>query len=243
MVEVLRIAEAGVKTCRRCAHDERVDYMKLLATLRFTAAALVTGALLVPASGPAQAAITYPPQVSTLYASPFLSGGYAAVSVHGDHLTSGIKVRATLGKHSALAPLGVSALGTLGSAVVKVGSLLPSTAQRYVVSFSLEGAAVTGATTTTQTYTVGKAISIKSFAVKRASYGLAISGKAASRTPVKITIKYGTKTYSRSAKASSSGYFLYKFRKTAKGTYTVTAKVAPNKKYFSDSVSAVCVRS
>ncbi len=216
--------------------------MRFAAISRLAAAALATGALLVSGITPAHAA-TYPPHVSVLYASPVLSGGYAAVGISGDHLTSGLTVRASRSSHKTVAKVSVDSSGTTGTALIKVSSVLSTTAGRYTVNFVLEGASVQGAVTTTQTYTVGKQISIKSLKVTRKSYGLYISGKAASRTPVKLTIKFGSKTYTRSAKAGSSGSFSYRFHKTSKGTYTVTAQVSANKKYFSSPVTVTYRRS
>ena len=77
--------------------------MKFASVLKLTAAAFVSGALLVPSIGPAMAAATYPPHVSILYASPVLTNGHAAVAVAGDHLTSGMSVKASRGTHSATA--------------------------------------------------------------------------------------------------------------------------------------------
>ncbi|MCC6498519.1 MAG: hypothetical protein IT193_19915 [Propionibacteriaceae bacterium] len=222
--------------------------MKLAAVLRLAAAALLTGALLVPAIGPAKAIPAYPPHVSVLYASPFVSGGYAAVSVSGEFLTSALTVRATRGSRSTVASVSVHSSGTVGTAMVHVGYLLSTTAGRYDVDFELLGVSVDGDTTTTQTYTVGKAVDIKSFKVVRKSYGIYISGTAAKSTPVKITILYVgksyTKTYTKTVYGSSaSGYFRYRFYKTTKGTYTVTAQVAPNKKYFSEPLSVIIDRT
>jgi hypothetical protein len=215
--------------------------MKFHTVVKFAAAALATGALLVPGIGPAQAA-TYPPHVSVLYASPFLSGGYASVSVSGTDLPSGMTVWARRGTKVSHASVSVDPTATTGSAAVKVSSLLSKTAGRYTVNFTLLGTSVNESTT--QTYTVGKAISIKSLKVTRKSYGLYITGKAAKSTPVKISIKFGSKTYTHTVKASrSSGNFSYKFHKTSKGTYTITAKVASNKKYFSDAVSTTYTRT
>ena len=217
--------------------------MKIPAALRLAAVALATGALLVPNIGPANAAVTYPPSVSTLYASPFLSGGYASVSVYGNHLTSGLTVKASRGSQSASGTLSVDSSGTIATGMVKVGSLLPSTAGQYSVDFLLKGTDLTGVVTTTQTYTVGTLISIKSFSVVRKSYGLYISGKAAKYAPVKVKVTFGSKTYGKTVTANSNGYFHYRLYKTTKGTYVVTAKVAANKKYFSEKVSLTYVRS
>lgn len=211
--------------------------MKFTAVIKLAATALVTGALLVPGIAPAHAA-PYPPKVSMLYASPVLSGGYAAVRLSGDHLTSGMTVKAVRGAKSTVGTVSVDTSGTIGSAKVKVSSVLPATAGRYTVNFYLRGASVTGAVSTSQRYTVGKAISIKSFKVTRKSYGLYISGKAAKYAPVKIAVKFGSKTYTKTVKSRSAGNFYYRFYKTSKGTYTVKAQVAPNSKYFSDTVSA-----
>jgi hypothetical protein len=217
--------------------------MKFPTPLKLAAAAIATGALLVPGIGPAQAGVTYPPHVSVLYASPLLSGGYASIFVSGTDLTSGMTVQASRGSKMRSASVYVDFAGTTGSALVKVSSLLPKTAGRYSVDFALTGGSLAAAVTTTQTYTVGKAISIKSLNVTRKSYGLYITGKAAKKTPVKITIEFGSKTYTKTVKARSSGYFSYKFHKTSKGTYTITAKVASNRKYFSDAVSTTYTRS
>lgn len=218
--------------------------MKFSAVLKLGAAALATGALLLPSVGPAQAA-PYPPAVSVVYASPYLSGGYVPVSVVGSDLVAGIKVRASYAKRSTTANLDVHSSGTVATAMVKVGNVLPRDAGRYNVSFKLEGAALGGAKpATSQTYTVGKATSIKSFSVKRKSYGLSISGKTAKKTPVKITVKIGSKTYTKTVKSSRSGSFSYKFKKkTSRGTYTVTAQVAKNTKYFSSPVTKTYKRS
>ena len=216
--------------------------MRFSKLLRFAAVVLAACALLVPGIGQAKAA--YPPSVSVMYASPYLSGGYSWVTVYGQDLVSGLSVKASYGKKSTTATLAVHSGGTIGNATVKVGSLLPSTAGRYAVAFKLQGSALGSADiSTTQTYTVGTAISIKSFAVKGTSKGLTITGTAAKNTPVKITVKFGSKTYTKTVKAKSSGKFSYAFKKTSKGTYTVTAQVAPNKKYFSDPVTATYTRS
>jgi len=217
--------------------------MKFAAVLRIAAAALATGALLIPTIGPAKAATTYPypPHVSVLYASPFLSGGYASVSVSGTDLTTGLTVRASSGTKSTVAKLYVDSTRTVGTALVKVSSVISTTAGRYTVYFSLWGASNTA--TTTQSYAIGTFISIKSFKVTPKSYGLYIAGKAAKSAPVKITIKFGSKTYTKTVKSSrTSGNFYYRFYKTSKGTYTVTAKVAPNTKYFSDAVTTSYTR-
>ena len=214
--------------------------MKFSTVLKFAAAALATGSLMIPGVAPANAA--YPPHVSQLYASPILSGGYASVTVLGTDLASGMTVRASRGSHSKTASVHVDSSKTIGSALVKVGSLLPSTAGRYSVAFALRGGSVSQ--NTTQTYTVGKAITITSFKVTGKSYGLYISGHAAKSTPVKITIKFGSKTYKKTVKASRhSGNFSYRFHKTSRGTYIVTADVASNKKYFSDSVTKTYIRN
>jgi hypothetical protein len=210
--------------------------MKFTAVLKLAAAALATGALLVPGIAPAQAA-TYPPKVSVLYVSPVLSGGYASVGLSGDHLTTGMSVTAVRGTKATSATVHVDSSGTVGSAMVKVSSVLSTTAGRYTVFFTLRGASVTGTVATSQTYTVGKQISIKSFSLTRKSYGLYISGKAAKYAPVKITVKFGSRTYAKTVKSSSAGNFHWSFYKTTKGDYTVTADVASNTKYFSDSVS------
>ncbi len=216
--------------------------MKITAVVKLAATALATGALLVTGISPAQA-VTYPPKVSVLFASPVLSAGYASVGLSGSHLTRGMTVTAVRGSKAKSASVHVDSSGTVGSALVKVSSVLPSTAGRYNVSFWLRGASVTGIVTTSQTYTVGKAISIKYLKVTRKSYGLYISGKAAKSTPVKLSIKFGSKTYTKTVKASSrTGNFYYSFHKTTHGTYTIKAQVAANKKYFSDSVSKTYTR-
>jgi len=220
--------------------------MKFHAALKLAAAALLTGALMVPAIGPAQAVESYPPHVSALYASPFMnSSGYAAVSVSGEFLTSGMTVRATRASSYTVAAVSVDPTGVIGAALVRVGKVLPTTAGRYGVDFSLMGTSSSSPiATTTQTYTVGKQISIKAFSVKRKSYGLYISGRAAKKTPVKITINFGSKTYTKKVYGSKKvGSFSYRFKKTTKGTYVVSASVAPNPKYFSETVSITYVRS
>lgn len=218
--------------------------MKFPAALRVAAVALATGALLVPSVTPAQAEVSYPPHVSTLYASPFLStGGYASVSASGEYLTAGMTVQANRNSRYTVAGMSVDPTGVLGTAMVNVRSLLPTTAGRYPVDFTLRDPALATLASTTQTYTVGKAISIKDFAATRKSYGLYIGGKAAKYTPVKITVNFGLKTYVKTVTANSVGKFHWAFKKTTKGTYTVTAKVAPNKKYFSESVTLTYVRS
>jgi hypothetical protein len=217
--------------------------MKFAAVLKVTAAALATGALMVTGIAPASAAAAYPPHVSGLYASPIVTSGYTSVSVSGEYLTAGMTVKATRGSHSAVASVQVDSTGTIGTALVKVKYLLSSTAGRYPIDFTLQGASVTGTVATTQTYTVGTAITIKSLTVTRKSYGLYVSGKAAKYTPVKISIKFGSKTYYKTVKASKSGYFSYKFKKTSKGTYTVTAQVAANTKYFSEPVTVTYDRT
>lgn len=114
--------------------------MKFHAALKLAAAALLTGALMVPAIGPAQAVESYPPHVSALYASPFMnSSGYAAVSVSGEFLTSGMTVRATRASSYTVAAVSVDPTGVIGAALVRVGKVLPTTAGRYGVDFSLMG--------------------------------------------------------------------------------------------------------
>lgn len=216
--------------------------MKFASILKLTAAAFVSGALLVPGIGPATAAATYPPHVSILYASPVLTNGHAAVAVSGDHLTSGMSVKASRGTRSITAAVSVHKDGTVGTADVNVTPLLSTIAGRYTVTFALRGASVTGNTTTTQTYTVGKAISIKSFKITGTPTGVRVSGKAAKNTPVKITIKFGSKTYTKTVKAGGAGSFAYSLKKKTPGTYKATAQVAPNKKYFSDVVTATYTR-
>lgn len=220
--------------------------MKSRTILRLAASALVTGALLVPAVGPAPAVgyNSYPPHVSALYASPFMSGGYAAVAVSGENLPSGMTVLATRSTRATVAEVSVDASGMAGAALVKVGSVLPRTAGRYTINFTLLGSTLVPAPATDQTYTVGRQIEIKSLTVHRRSYGLYIHGKAARRTPVRISVTFGSKVYGATVTSSTQGYFHYRFKKTrAKGTYTVTAQVAPNSKYFSDPVSFIYVRS
>jgi hypothetical protein len=217
--------------------------MKFPTALKLAAAALATGALLVPGIGPAQAGVSYPPHVSVLYASPFLTDGYASVSVSGTDLTSGLTVLASRGSKSRVADVSVDSTGSTGTALVKVSSLLSKTAGRYTVDFVLQGALVSGEVATTQTYTVGKAISIMSLKVTGKHYGLYIGGKAARKTPVRLSIEFGSKIYTRTVKARSSSYFSYRFHKTSKGTYTVTAQVAANTRYFSDPVTVVYTRS
>ena len=124
-----------------------------------------------------------------------------------------------------------------------MASLLATTAGRYPVFFRLRGASVEANVTTSQTFTVGKSISIKSFKASRKSYGLYLSGTAAKSTPVKLSIKFGSKTYTKTVKGSShSGYLSYKFKKTSKGTYTMSAQVTANKKYFSERATTTCRR-
>lgn len=219
--------------------------MKLRNIVRVAATTLLAGALLVPsgASAPAVVPTAYPPHVSVLYASPFIGGGYTTVAVSGEHLSPGMTIRATRSSRSTTAKVSLNAAGSTGVALVKVSSLLPKTAGRYSVGFTLVGSQITPAPTTQQTYTIGRQIQIKSFSVKGRSYGLLIHGKAASKTPVKITVKFGSKVYSKTVTSSKKGYFDYKFtKKKSKGTYTVTAKVSANTKYFSSSTSKTYVR-
>ncbi len=99
--------------------------MRFATVVKFATAALAAGALLVPGIGPAQAVTTYPPHVSVLYASPFMSGGYTSVSVTGTDLKSGMTVRASRGSKSVVANVYVNSTGTTGSALVKVGESEP----------------------------------------------------------------------------------------------------------------------
>jgi hypothetical protein len=121
--------------------------------------------------------------------------------------------------------------------------LLSKTAGRYLVDFALQGSSVEGVITTTQTYTVGKAVTITSFSVQGKSYGLYISGKTAKKVPVKLTIEFGSKIYKKTVKTSKYGKFYYRFRKTTDGLYTVTAQVGANKKYFSEPVTETYTRT
>lgn len=220
--------------------------MKFAAVLKTAAAVLATGALLVPSVATAQAEPSappsYPPHVSVLYAAPFVAGGYTTVTVRGENLAAGMTVTASRGSKAVSAPVSVYSDGTLGTAMIKVSSVLSTIAGRYTVTFRLTGTGLTGTVTTTQTYTVGKAINIRGLKVTRKSYGLYISGMAAKYAPVKVTVKFGSRTYGKTVTSSRTGYFFYRLFKTTKGTYLVTAKVAPNKKYFSDAVSATYTR-
>lgn len=215
--------------------------MKLAAVLKVAAAALATGALLVTGTTPAQAAITYPPHVSMLYVSPIVSSGYTSVAVYGDHL-AGLTVQASRGAKTVSAPVSIHSDGTIGTALVKVSSVLSTTAGRYDVDFTLLGPSVEGNVSTTQNFTVGTYTTIRSLKVAKKSYGLYISGYTAKYTPVKITMKITTHTYVKTVKSSSKGYFYVRLYKTYKGTYDVTAQVSANTKYFSDPVNASIVR-
>jgi len=216
--------------------------MKFSGVLKLAAAALATGALLAPSVAPAQAA--YPPSVSLVYASPYLSGGYASVSVVGQHLTSLVRVKATYGATSTYAGMSAHSGGTTAVGSSKVSAILPTTANRYTVKFLVYGGGVTGDLTTTQAYIVGKQTTIKSFRASKTSYGLYISGTTAKSAPVKIWVKFGSRTYYKTVKASSgTGFFSYKFYKTSKGTYYVSADIAPNTKYFSNTVTTTYRRS
>jgi hypothetical protein len=191
---------------------------------------------------PAQAADIYPLDVSALYASPVVKRGYAAVGISATGLPSGLSVRASRGRKATVARVSVNSAATTGTAIVKVGALLPTTAGRYPVVFRLQGGPAGTDVITSQTYTVGKAITIKSFAVKASSTRLSVSGKAAKNTPVKVSVKIGSKTTSKTVKAGAGGKFSVRFAKKAKVSYTVTARVAANKKYFSDTVTKTYAR-
>ncbi len=221
--------------------------MRFPTVVRLAAVALLSGALLLPSSTPAAASTgeTYPPHVSVLYASPFLSGGYAAVGVSGDHLPSGMIVRASrTSSRYAVAGVSVDPTGVLGTGTVKVSSVLSTTAGRYTVNFTLYDSSLAALATTTQTYTVGTAISIRSLKATPKSYGLYVTGYAAKSTPVKVSVVFGMKTYTKTLWGSrTSGYFHWSFKKTSKGTYTITAQVAPNRKYFSEPSTITYVRT
>lgn len=216
--------------------------MKLAHVLRVAATALATGAMLASGLAPAHAAENYPPKVSALYASPIVSRGYAAVGLSGERLGSGMTIRATRGSRVTVAKVSVNSTGTTATALVKVGKLVSKFAGRYPIAFQLQGGSVQGELNTTQTFTVGRAISIKGLSVVRKPYGLLITGTAVKKTPVRIKVKYGSTTFS--TKVRGGAHFAYKFKKKSRtftvngsGGFTVTAQVAPNKKYFSAPVS------
>ncbi len=216
--------------------------MKLTGVLRAAAVALAAGALVVTGVAPAKAVETYPPHVSVLYASPFLTSGYATVFVMGDHL-AGLTVTASRAGKTTTAAVHVDESADMGSARVKVSSVLWTRAGLYPVTFTLNGTSVTGTVTTMQTYQVGTLTTIRNFSVTKKSYGLYIKGMTAKRTPVKVTVVFNsTKVYSKTVYSSSTGSFYYRLLKTTKGTYDVTAQVAPNTKYFSGQVGTTVTR-
>lgn len=199
-------------------------------------AAVATAALLVGnAAAPALAA--YPPAVSGISASDALSGGFVTVTVVGTDLSSAISVKAAYGNKSVAAALSVNAAKTVGSAQLKVASILPTTAGRYPVNISTIGYTQS----ITKSYTIGTPITLKSVKVSKNKKGLKVSGKAIKNAKVKISVAYKGKTKSKSVKCNKSGSFSYSYSGSKKGTYAVTVAFVADKKYFGAAPVVVTV--
>lgn len=209
--------------------------MRISGLVKLVSAAVLTGALVLTGAAPAQA--VYPPAPPLMTASNMSASGQVSVGITGATLTSASQVTAKYGSKSTTGPVTVAADGS-GTASLNVAPLLPKTAGRYDVSFNLIGTSVS----TSKTYTVGTAVPIKSFKVVRKSNGYSISGKAIKGLKVKVTVKIGSRSYSKTQKTTKSGSFSWKYKGTKKGTYTVTAKIIPTTKYFGDFVASKVVK-
>jgi hypothetical protein len=200
--------------------------MSAIHPIRLAVACGAAAAMLLGGSA-APAHAIYPPVVSAISASHTLTRGYATVTVVGHNLSSSTKVKATYKKRSTSKSISLNSARTVGTARLKVSSILPSTAGRYKVTFTGAGSR------TTRTYTIGTAVALQSVQAVKTSTGIKVTGKARKGGTVRITLKRGTRTIaSTSRSCNGAGSFRYTYTGTKKGTYRVTVKYIATKSYF-----------
>jgi uncharacterized membrane protein len=111
-------------------------------------------------------------------------------------------------------------------ATFDVKKLLPNKAGRYEVKFVVNGI------TYYKTYTVGKAVTLKSIKARKTSKGTRVTGTAIKNAVVKVVIKKGSKVVgNKKVRTDSKGRFVYD-KTLPRGKYQVTVTFVANTKYF-----------